>query len=264
MKKQQLNPNIQRQTLKRKQVKSLAAFIKNLPDKEVTQFIETQNQVERLLISRGINYAVADCFMARFLKGDDPIFHLKQKSKTSKLIYNMVWMSVNVYESLWSMIQISFQEIKQICEQDDINLPFFKAWDLFLEIIRIQENSVYSKCLHASCNTVNLNRDLTASKLIRKSVWSGLSDDEELQLNKLTKEQPVSHWLKIAYSLCKELSKKDTLIADHYNTFRRNIASTADLQVKIFSDSSKGRLEDKLLSSCWVGGVEYRGGLTYS
>lgn len=57
---------------------------------------------------------------------------------------------------------------------------------------KIQENSVYSKCLQASCNTVNVNHDSKASKLIRKSVWSGFSDNEESQLNELTKDFSVS------------------------------------------------------------------------
>lgn len=264
MNKQQINCEHKSKHLNKSEVNHLASIFKELPDERLVQYVKTQKQLERWLTSRGINYAVADCFIARTFKYNDPISHLKRKNKTGALTYRMIWKSVDVHESLWSMIQISFDEIKQICKQKDIDLPFSKAWDLFLEIIKAQENSVYSKCLQASCNTLNLNRDLIESKLIRKSVWAGLSDDEESQLNKLAEEQPITYWLRIVYSLCKHLSKHDDLIADYYNNFRRNIASTVDLQVKIFSDNSKGRLEGKLLSSCWVDGVEYRGGLTYS
>ena len=241
--------------------KKFKNLFEKLPSEELLQFIETQNKIEHWFIARKVNKYKADCFASRFAGKDDPIEHLK-KTENGKLIHRFTWQSVDTYESLWAMTQISFSDVKQICAAENISLPFSRAWDLFLEIISFQEDAVYAKCLQESCNTIHLKRDSQAAKLIRKSAWDErgkLNEAEDSKLKELTKDQPINNWLVFTYNCCQQLSKRDELIAKHYNKFRRDIATTMDLQQKVFSDSSKGRLDIRFASIWWIDGNEYRG-----
>ncbi|MCC5638588.1 hypothetical protein LC593_22690, partial [Nostoc sp. CHAB 5844] len=118
MKRQQIHDERKSKHLNKSEVNHLASIFKELPDRELIQLVETQKQLERWLTSRGINYAVADCFIARTFKDNDPISHLKRKNKTGVLIHRMIWKSVDVHES---------NGPKKSCKGYRIKITAFKA-----------------------------------------------------------------------------------------------------------------------------------------
>lgn len=246
------NPNL-------KLSKKFKELFGKLPSEELIQFIKTKDQLERWLLIHETNNLLVDCLTSRFNKEDDPISDLKN-TKEGKILHHAIWQSVNTYESLWALIQLSFQGIKQICEKEKISLPFKKAWDLFAEIVRYRENSAFKQhYLQESSQPIHLSNDTKAAKLIRKSVWENLSLAEISELKKLVKNQPEEYWFTLVISCCFVLSQRDKLIEKHYNDFRSNIASIMDLDIRMISNSSKGRLPTKIASEYWIDGTKYTG-----
>ncbi|MBD2208081.1 hypothetical protein H6G33_37470 [Calothrix sp. FACHB-1219] len=241
-----------------KLARRFAKILQSLPEEELLRFTATQAQREYWIKCREFNHIIAICFEARFSGKDNPIDYWKE-DKTEKLFHDLVWKLIKMYEDLWSLIQVAFGDIKKAFDAKKEPLVFPSAWGLFLEVVKFQENSNYAQCLAPSCNTFNTKRDAKIDKLIRQGTWGELTEDQQAELKRLTKEQPVNPWLHIVYWLCQEFAKTDSLIAQHFQSFRDAMNSATDLQIKIYSQAIKGRLDFTLASEYWIDGKRHEG-----
>jgi hypothetical protein len=191
--------------------------------------------------------------------------------------WELVWREVEVYETLWGLVQLTFSDIKVLIKEIDLEFPFSSAFDLFLEITACKENLVYARHLESYYkNSVNEQEQLF--KLTRKKLWlekpplqEKLSHQEQEKLNQLTQYYAgKQRWLEITWSVCLFKSSLDSssLIASKFKEFKQKAEEKFDLIVKIYGDSRKGRLPNgKLKSEIWLDGECYEGqryGGTYS
>lgn len=242
-----------------KLAKKFASFLVKIPDEKLKELAKTQALIEQWRITKNTNKYIAQCFKARFSGQDDPIAHWKEQGKVKEMQWALVWRQVEVYEALWGLVQLTFSDIKASIEGIGLKFPFYKAFDLFLEITACKENLVYARHLESYYkNSVSEQEQLF--KLTRNKLWSpkGLSRQEQEKLNRLTQyfegKQP---WLEIAWFvfLFKSSLDSSSLVTSKVREFKQKVAEESDLIVKIHSESRKGRLPGgKLKSELWLDG----------
>lgn len=243
-----------------KLAKKFASFLKRLPDEKLKNLAKKEDQIKRWHTARGTNNVIAICFEARFSGKDDPIAEWQQQGKVRKLMWEIVWRTVEMYETLWGLVQIGFKDIQTLVKEIGMQFPFYRAFDLFIEIVSFKENLTYAHCLESTYkNSVGENEQ--RFQLIRKQLWSRLSSEEQRQLQRLTEHlNEKQTWLCTAYAVCLLKSQSNSLVADKVKEFQQKIAQISDLISKIYSDSRKGRLPGgKLKSSLWIDGKRYEG-----
>lgn len=257
--------------MKNKLAKRFSAFLANLPDEELLK-LSNDAQKAAWHESRQRNVVLSSCFHSRLCGGDDPIVEWKEQ-KELLLAYKMYWTYVEMFESLWGLVQLTFSDIhktfEEIPERTYISyvfpftgayvFHFTGAWDLFLEIVKVQENLAFSNLLKPSYKSVDPKRDKRMVELSRKNIWSGLTEEEEIELDKLSEHFNFNFWKNIVHVACYDISKSDPLIAAKYKYYRSLVGEFSDLAIKMYSDAAKGRNGLKIKSKWWIDGQLYVG-----
>ena len=244
-----------------KLAKQFASFLRNLPDQKLKESIKTQDQVKEWLIARKTNKNIADCFLAQFTVNNDPIEKWKNQGKLRCLKREMIWQFVKVYDSLWSLIEHCFSHIKNLLLECEIACPFPSAFNLFLEIVAINENTTYSRCLKPRAEEV-VTRNEQFFKLARDKTWKGkLKEEDQKKLDQLSKNFDENLELfDFVWRVCIFQAQSSSLIATKVKEFRNEVGILFALITAIYADSRKGRIpEGKLTSSTWIEGILYQG-----
>src|SRR3569832_2004782 len=241
----------------KKLTRKFSTFLGKLPDEELKRLIKTQNQFEEWLTARSMNNHIAKCFQARFTGEDDPIEKWKNDGKLQRLKWEMVCQSVVVYESLCGLIQFCYGDIRNLLLEFEIICPYPSAFTLFLEIVKINENTSYSKCLKPHHREV-VTQNEQFFKLARDKVWKGqLKDADQKRLNQLCKNFDENlELLNFVWAVWLYKAQSNSLIADKIREFKSKVGSLCSLVTKIYGDSRKNRIpEGKLLSTTWSKGL---------
>lgn len=240
----------------KKLANKFSIFLGKLPDDELKRLIKTQDQLEEWLTARNMNNHIAKCFQARFTGKNDPIENWKNEGKLQHLKWELVWQSVDVYESLWSLIQLCYGDIRDFLLQLEIVCPYPSAFNLFLEIVKINENTVFSKCLKPHHREV-VTQNEQFFKLVRDKAWKGqLKDTDQKKLNQLCKNFDENlELLNFVWAVCLFKAQSNSLIGAKVREFKNKEGSLCGLISKIYGDSRKDRIhEGKLTSVTWSKG----------
>jgi hypothetical protein len=241
------------------EISKFSESLKNLPSKDIFGDIKTLDQFSRFCSARTANTTIARCFESKVTRENDPISHLKKGKPSERLLYSLIWAEVDMFDSLWGLIQVSFEDIVETLAKEKVTLPFSTAWDLFLDLVKLQEDLTFCQCFAGSYKSLNVSQSLKFNKILKKIVWGKISEKENETLSFILNEKCISECFAIVYFICVKSSKKNTTIANRLNAFKSTVVNITCIQEKALSDSQKGRLNGKIQSSEWIDGVEYRG-----
>jgi hypothetical protein len=243
----------------KKLAKKFSSFLKKLPDEKLRELIKTQDQLKRWHTAHRINKYVSVCFHARFTGKNDPIAHWKSQGKLQHMKWELIWHTVDVYASLWGLIQLAFDDIKNFLVTGGFVCPYSNAFDLFLEITAIKENATYSNCLKPLHQRV-VSQEEQFYKLSRNKYWVGsIKPQEQEKWDRLSKNIGNKiELLNFVWAVCLFNAQSNSLIDVKVREFKSKAGLMFDCVTSIYGDSRKGRfIEGKLRSSTWIDGIEH-------
>ena len=247
-----------------------AEILENLPDEILFESVKTVEQKEEWFAKRLENKIIGQCFKARFCEEDDPIEPWKS---TDPIAYELAWRTVDYYETLWGVVQLSFSDLSGLFDKlkhrfDKHRFDFNSAWDLFIEIVSIDENCEYIQYLQADYIFYDLTSDNKTFALAAKEVRANLTGSGSLtkeQQAKLEarrqKQKQFKNGLKdLVLSFCEDLSRgrgKNTVLADKLEQHRLVEAKAFEFMEKVYLDAGKKRNNVEIRTEHWIDGVRY-------
>lgn len=247
-----------------------AQLFAKLPDELLLQHAKTEDQKEEFLDHRLECTLIGNCLNARLSGEDDPIQDWKNcKDKQIRIFYELIWGTVAYYETLWAIVQLSFPDLKQHLSQVTSPFSFQKAWDLFAEIVCIDENGDYIQYLQSEYIYYDLTSDnkffaLAAKERRTNLINAGQLTEEEqdkLEARRQKQQHKFRNGLKeLVLSFCTEFTcgkGKNTALATQLKQHRQIEAKVFDILTKLYSDAGKRRNDCEIRTEHWIDGIRY-------
>lgn len=129
-------------------IQKIGNYLANLPsDGLLIWDAKTPDQQAEWRRQRHFYSLLSQCWMARCTGGDDPLLQLKDKKGKLQFLYSQCWLTIDIYEQLWGLVQLSEGYVREKFTELGLKYPFESALDLFLYILLEQANENYSICL---------------------------------------------------------------------------------------------------------------------
>jgi hypothetical protein len=97
--------------------KKIAKLLAQLPPEFLLVLAKTSDQKEHWSNLRNFYGLLSCCWQAMHSGKDDPLAPLLKLGEISKAEYDYVWLTVDWYERLWELVQISFRYVRPELEQ---------------------------------------------------------------------------------------------------------------------------------------------------
>ena len=173
--------------------------------------------------------------------------------------WELTWYTVDVYESLWGLIQLAFDDIKTFLITRGFVCPYSNAFDLFLEVTAIKEDAIYCNCLKEHYQRV-VTQEEQFYKLSRDKYWGGnIKPQDQEKWDRLSKNIGNKiELLNFVWAVCLFSAQSNSLIDVKVREFKSKAGIMFNCITSIYGDSRKGRFtEGKLRSSTWIEGIEH-------
>lgn len=242
----------------------IARFLATQPKDGLVSLVESEDLINFWVELKTHNEVVACCFASRFLGLDNPIAEWRN-GKPEKLYHNFIWTNVDVYQSLWQLVQMSFdyvqEEFRNLSPKSREIIskrlqPPDTAFKLFLQIVGTELTNQFQ--MAKSYHRCSVPDYLKVWELIRKSAWATLEKKEFKTLNQLTRQHPSNFWLEFTWFVCQKKAKNDQLIANKVKDYRNSVSRLADAHLTLIKNARRGgRIPLKLQSYEWRDGKRY-------
>lgn len=199
--------------------KKITRWLTALPDQRFLELELCEKQIKAWMACRWFQVLVALCWHTRYTHASDPIRPLLKDKRIDRNIYHRVWLTVDLFEDLWNLIQIAEPFVRAEFERADADYPFKDAFELFMRIIWEKSNCEFSLCLKSS-HEVSRPKYEKAYRLSSKAFKNKtpLSDDEEKYVQKVFSQHRIIEWLQITLGICHQKATRDEL------TLKRKLA----------------------------------------
>jgi len=159
--------------------------------------VETKDQFEHWFHLREFYKDLHDCWQAMHSGKDDPLVPLLKSGKISKAEYDYIWLTVDCYERLWELVQISFRYVRPELERLEVGEVPKSAYELFKLILSDFAKEQFEVCLQGYAKLAG--RQLPEIQEVGLKVFKGeeLSPYEETRLQKLL----TKDWDKKAFAV---------------------------------------------------------------
>lgn len=127
--------------------KKIVKFLAQLPPELLLVLIETTDQIEHWSDLRKFYKTLSCCWQAMHSGKDDPLAPLLKSGEMTKALYDYVWLTVDCYERLWELVQISFRYVRPELEQMKICEAPKSAYELFKLIVSDFATEQFKICL---------------------------------------------------------------------------------------------------------------------
>lgn len=211
--------------------------------------LSTTDQISAFWNWRRTQTCIALCWKARVIGLDDPIYSLVKQKVISRDFYDWIHLKVSYFETLWVLCQLLgprmaeglTEQVEKKLGQSNIALFLFQA--------TVMEEANWQ--IESSCNyvVVAARKADTALKLKAKAIKKGLTQKEELRLQRLTQNSRKSNSLSLLMIGMAQNSDSKAITAQ----FKHFMLATANLYEK---DATMAR---KSGSWGWDNGVKLTG-----
>jgi hypothetical protein len=134
-------------------LEKIAQLIASLPSDYHLQYLRTDDQINEWQQSRNTQFLIAECWRAKFIvKQGDPIAEALDRKEISIHKYELIWLTVNRYQSQWELVQAAEPYLKKAPSvllsisgyADYFPKQISKLWHKFFKNISIKEYSFKS------------------------------------------------------------------------------------------------------------------------
>lgn len=201
-----------------KEIKTrLAKYISTLPSDSVAELAKLDEQIKYLKLCKQDNKYISVCWEARINGRNDPLLELLDKNQIKESKHQAIYNLIELFESLWGVIQIGWNHLQHIREFND---EFDNAEQLFKEILKTLFDNEFLLCTKHHWG-------------LTQSEWHKGCEIGQRYLNSLRKNVPVEEstvqelksvtnisseldfiWLHASLSICISKSTQDPTLKD--------------------------------------------------
>jgi hypothetical protein len=192
-------------------IQTIGVFLTTLPSDGLFIFdAKTQAQQMEWHRHRGIHHILSQCWTARFTGGDDPLAKYQGKKGEPGFFYDRCWLTIDIYEQVWGLVQLSEGYIREKFTELKSEYPFESALDLFLYILLEQANENYSICLRPYVE-ISARKIAEGARLLSKA--DNLNPIQMKKAKALSSYAPDHKWLTflLVISTVKATNKRKAL-----------------------------------------------------
>lgn len=212
--------------------KKIARLFAQLPPEFLLSQALTYDQIEHWQSLHRFYSALSSCWKALHQGSDDPLTQALSSGEIDRTDYDYIWLTVNYYQRLWELVQISFPIVKPELERILGRSPK-TALEIFEWILRDSSIERFSVCLEPYVE-LSARKSSKAYGLAAK-ICSGekLSESEQKQsqqwirpdkLNQVVNCHPV---LQITLATClNKVSQRKTILMVRLEAY---VAATCSL-----------------------------------
>lgn len=127
--------------------KKIAKLLAHLPPESLLILANTRDRSEHWYHLREFYKDLHNCWQAMHLGKNDPLVPLLKSGGINKAQYDYIWLTVDCYERLWELVQISFRYVRPELEQLEMGEVPKSAYELFKLIISNFAKEQFKVCL---------------------------------------------------------------------------------------------------------------------
>jgi hypothetical protein len=127
--------------------RKIAKLLAQLPPEFLLLVAETIDQREHWFNLREFYEVLYECWQAMHSGKNDPLVPLLKLGKISKTHYDYIWLTVDCYERLWELVQISFRYVRPELERLEMSEVPKSAYELFELILSDFATEQFEVCL---------------------------------------------------------------------------------------------------------------------
>lgn len=262
--------NEQSEAMKRKQsiTNKIEAFTSQLPREDLLErYKKTHDLVAEHLYLRGQAILLGMCLKARFGgSGGNPAKKALQHEFIDWYEYSLIWSLVDVYQSIFNLIQIAWEEIQGDCAV--VCDPCLSSeTELFLEILGEHYDSKFKQAAKGYkltpknvLNTAKAARETVSHRVVKADLpITELSEQERLECG-LPQRTTEFLWLPLVLQICEKNSRKDLVIAEQYKKAWKELSRFADTQEKaVLKSKIETDPSQRVYGRKFQDGTHYRG-----
>lgn len=249
--------------------KRIEKFMSQLPsDDFLLRYFNVHYLVAEHLRLRNQSVLLGKCLKARFGGGGgNPARKSLDAGMIDQYEYDLIWALVNVYQALFELIQMGWEDIKaELSSLSDECLS--SETDLFLEILREHYDTRLRLCVEGYNLTVS-NVE-AASQLIKKAIggnplnpnWFGEIEfsDQERSAAGLSQRAKYFVWFPLILSISRECAKKDSSIQRQLGKFYQEFHCFLDKQaIAVQKSRHEPDRSQRVYSIKWENKIPYIG-----
>lgn len=183
--------------------KEIALFLAMLPPESLLALIETTDQLQHWKQSRFFNTCISECWKARLNGRDDPLWPRLKSGELDRDFYNQIWLTVDYYQRLWELIQISFHHIRPELTRFELGDWPSSAYDLFCGVICENARNNFCRCLEPYCE-FSAKKMVQKHQLLKKVREGKATKIQRQRALELKEQEPQNLLLFIVVSICKK------------------------------------------------------------
>lgn len=184
--------------------KKIAKLLAQLPTEDLLTLAETIDQVRHWMDNRFFRVLISQCWSARHEGRNDPLYPMLKSGEISRDVYNRVWLTVDFYQRLWELTQISFHHVRPALTQLGLSKEkASSAYELFAGAIRESANNTFSICLKPY-HEVSTTKSVKHHKLLKKVSERDATPIEQKLLQSFRNQGKPQHILiSLILAICK-------------------------------------------------------------
>lgn len=190
--------------------KKITRCLAKLPSQHLIALVTTKEQVCLWLAHRCFQNWLALCWRARHIGEDDPLASLLESGRVDQDTYERVWLTVDLWEQLWGLIQLGERYIRAEFDHLGLDYPFKSAFELFIRVVWQDTNSTFSVCLKPY-HEVSARKYEKAYRLAAKGCSETLNPIEESNLHGLLNQHQADPLLSIVIAICHQKATRKRL-----------------------------------------------------
>lgn len=231
-------------------VQRIEEFMSQLPHDEFLKqclyvYTKTHDIVAEHRRLRNQSVLLGKCLKARFGGGGgNPARQLLDAGMIDRWESEYIWALVDVYQALFNLIQIAWEDIKAELSFLSDDCPNSET-DLLFKILGEHYDVKFKKCINGY--TLTVTNVETAAKLTRSAVWKKqfdpnwlgeveFSDKERLDAG-LKERSKQFVWFPLILPICRESAKRDSSVKEQLRKLYQELSYFADKWAKAIHKS---------------------------
>lgn len=179
----------------------IGRFLEKLPSQHLASLIRNKDQLKSFLSHRNHQKLVSLAWTARFTGQDNPLDSLLKTKQINRNTYNLVLHTVDWYEQLWGLVQLSEPHVQARVIEWGFEYPFKSAFELFVRILYDSINADFSICIKGY-QEFSTDKFEKAFRLVAKACTKEIDSEQEKFLRRTLPQSGEFCWLTLLLAIC--------------------------------------------------------------
>jgi hypothetical protein len=203
--------------------KNVKQFMATLPSKHLRSLAQDFLQlIYWTAIGKDAQF-MGECLGTRFTRrGGNPARRHFQEGRITQLRYETINAQVDMWDLFYDLLQLSWDDMKQVNLVSTQNFPFKTEQDLFFSVLTDYYNAQFCQCLEQYYKNSPGNNE-KAGKILKSAFLQNksLTPEQQQQFDNLTGKNLENFWFVYAMDFFINLAKLDSVVSEKLRDFKR-------------------------------------------